>query len=196
MTTPDQLKAMAVRLRAKLEATLNVSVSHSQSLELVAGQLGYRDWNTCVADVGAHSDREPVVVPILRTFPGGEADKFYLEYLGFSTDWEHRFSDDLPLYRQVSRGNCVLHLSEHHGDATPGFSVRIEVPDVAALREALNRKPYLLRPGLEKMPWGSELVIPDPFGTRLVFHTPGCLCVCQVFEGERLVIGGVRWCRR
>src|SRR6185295_19052023 len=31
-----------------------------------------------------------------------------------------RFEPDLPLYMQVSRDRCVLHLSEHHGDCSPG----------------------------------------------------------------------------
>ena len=29
------------------------------------------------------------------------AKRFYLEYLGYEVDWEHRFSDTLPLYMQA-----------------------------------------------------------------------------------------------
>ena len=49
-----------------------------------------------------------------------KAQDFYLDYLGFCVDWEHRHAPDLPLYQQVSRSGCLLHLSEHHGDAAPG----------------------------------------------------------------------------
>jgi hypothetical protein len=43
-------------------------------------------------------------VPILRVFSVDKAKEFYVDYLGFTLDWEHRFADDLPLYMQVSRG--------------------------------------------------------------------------------------------
>ena len=59
------------------------------------------------------------VVPILRIFDIVKADEFYLGFLGFSVDWDHRFEPDAPLYRQISRGNLGLHLSEHHGDGCP-----------------------------------------------------------------------------
>jgi hypothetical protein len=58
--------------------------------------------------------------PILRIFDEAKARQFYLDFLGFKVDWEHRLEPDLPLYLQVSREGCVLHLSEHHGDCSPG----------------------------------------------------------------------------
>lgn len=36
-------------------------------------------------------------IPILRIFSVEKAKEFYLDYLGFTLDWEHRFADDLPL---------------------------------------------------------------------------------------------------
>jgi Glyoxalase superfamily protein len=115
----------------------------------------------------------PITVPILRTFPGGGARRFYCEFLGFTLDWEHRFGEGMPLYQQVSRDGCVLHLSEHHGDATPGSAVRIQVADVVRLQQELaDSTVYPLRIGLDAQPWGQDLDIPDPFGNRLIFHTP------------------------
>ena len=55
--------------------------------------------------------------PILRIFDENKAVEFYVDFLGFKIDWQHRFEANFPLYLQVSRGECVLHLSEHHGDA-------------------------------------------------------------------------------
>lgn len=46
----DTLKSQARALRAALEASS--PVSHSQSLELVAKQHGFRDWNTLHAALG------------------------------------------------------------------------------------------------------------------------------------------------
>lgn len=128
-----------------------------------------------VDEVSGRSPQQsgPVVVPVLRTFSGPEARRFYLDFLGFTLDWEHRFEDGLPLYQQVSGEGCVLHLSEHHGDATPGSTVRIEVADVRRLQRRLADSPvYPLRPGVSEEAWGDDLVVPDPFGNRLVFHTP------------------------
>jgi glyoxalase superfamily protein len=163
-------KSMASRLRVRLAAN-GTEITQSQALEIVAAQLGYRDWNTCVA--APRSAKAPITIPILRTFPGEEARRFYISFLGFTVDWEHRFGDGMPLYQQVTRQGCVLHLSEHHGDATPGSAVRIEVPDVRRLQRELAKSPvYPLRIGLDSEPWGEDLTVPDPFGNRINFHTP------------------------
>jgi hypothetical protein len=55
-------------------------------------------------------------IPILRMFSVEKTREFYLGFLGFKVEWEHRFEPALPLYMQVSRGDFVLHLTEHHGD--------------------------------------------------------------------------------
>lgn len=47
----DALKAQAKNLRTSLAVTGH-SVSHAQSLELLAKQLGHRDWNTLHAATG------------------------------------------------------------------------------------------------------------------------------------------------
>ena len=46
--TRDQAKERARQLRRDLAAR-NVTISHSQALERVAAELGFRDWNTAVA---------------------------------------------------------------------------------------------------------------------------------------------------
>ena len=111
------------------------------------------------------------VTPILRIFDEAKARAFYVDFLGFAVDWEHRFEPGLPLYLQVSQGACVLHLSEHHGDCCPGAALRIEVDDVDAYQAQLMAKNYgYARPGVDDTPWGSrEMAVKDPFGNRLVF---------------------------
>lgn len=109
--------------------------------------------------------------PILRIFDQAKALAFYVDYLGFQVDWEHRFAPGLPLYLQVSRGQCVLHLSEHHGDCCPGAALRIETDDIDGLHAELAAKPYAYaRPAIAATPWGSrDVSLIDPFGNRLVF---------------------------
>lgn len=47
----DTLKRQAKRLRRSL-AEINQTISHSQSLEIIAKQKGFRDWNTLHASIG------------------------------------------------------------------------------------------------------------------------------------------------
>jgi catechol 2,3-dioxygenase-like lactoylglutathione lyase family enzyme len=109
--------------------------------------------------------------PILRIFDEAKAREFYVDFLGFAVEWEHRFESSFPLYLQVARDGCVLHLSEHHGDCCPGAAVRVAVDDVDAYQAELLAKQYgYARPGVEDMPWGArEMSIKDPFGNRLTF---------------------------
>ena len=112
-------------------------------------------------------------IPILRIFDEAKAREFYLDFLAFRIDWEHRFEPDLPLYLQVSRGGCRLHLSEHHGDASPGAALRIPMQGLDELHAELSAKRYKhARPGIEQAPWGRDLTVRDPFGNRLVFAEP------------------------
>ena len=64
-------------------------------------------------------------IPILRIVDLAKAKEFYLDFLGFRIDWEHRFADDAPVYMHIARGDLVLHLSEHHGDGSPGATVYV-----------------------------------------------------------------------
>lgn len=109
--------------------------------------------------------------PILRIFDVTKAREHYLDFLGFKQDWEHRYGDNFPLYFQVSKDGCLLHLSEHFGDACPGAAVRIQVTGLKDYHAGLLAKTYRhSRPGLETQPWGThEVTVPDPFGNKLIF---------------------------
>ena len=112
-------------------------------------------------------------VPILRSFDETKAREFYLDFLGISVTFEHRFDPTAPLYMGVRLGACEIHLSEHHGDGTPGTALRIEVEDVEAYCHALNAKAYKnARPGIMDQDWGwKEMSIADPAGNKLIFCT-------------------------
>jgi uncharacterized glyoxalase superfamily protein PhnB len=109
--------------------------------------------------------------PILRIFDLSKAEEFYIDFLGFQVDWRHRFDENFPAYLQVSRGECVLHLSEHHGDATPGSRVIIEMAGIDDLHAELSQRNYrYAKPHVEDTEWGSRLLsVTDPFGNRLTF---------------------------
>jgi uncharacterized glyoxalase superfamily protein PhnB len=111
--------------------------------------------------------------PILRIFDEAKAREFYVDFLGFKVDWEHRFEPGLPLYLQISLDGCVLHLSEHHGDCSPGAAMRIETTELDTFQQKLLAKQYKnARPAVQEMPWGSrDMSITDPFGNRLTFTT-------------------------
>ncbi|PFH56393.1 hypothetical protein XA68_16584 [Ophiocordyceps unilateralis] len=116
------------------------------------------------------------VVPILRIFDVAKADEFYVGYLGFGVDWDHRFDENAPLYRQISRDGLKLHLSEHHGDGSPGVQIRVATRGLDELHGELAAKEYrYMRPGIEKGPGPGmrEMVVIDPFGNQIRFYEGG-----------------------
>lgn len=165
-------KSMAKRLRADL-ASSGVEVTHSQALETIAHLHGHRDWNTMAATEpprGPDGPQARVAVPILRMFDVERTEAFYLGFLGFRKVWEHRFADHAPLYAEIERDGVRLHLSEHHGDATPGSAVIVEIADAHALQRELIARDYpYARPGVEPKDWGLTVTVGDPAGNRLVF---------------------------
>jgi hypothetical protein len=124
-----------------------------------------------VANTDAGFER---VIPVLRIFDEAKAREFYLDYLGCSVDWEHRFEPGMPVYMQVSRGNLVLHLSEHVGDGTPGSAVFIRTSRLDALHAELTARRYkYYRPGIQEQSWGlRDMTVIDPFGNRITFAEP------------------------
>ncbi len=170
MFSPDQAKSMAKKLRAALAAD-DMNVPHAKALELIAMSFGFADWNTANATLAKAAPDEIAFTdcnPILRIFDETKAREFYCGFLGFKVLFEHRYTPDLPLYMAVERNGLQLHLSEHHNDASPGSNAFIPTTNLRALQHELSEKNYTFnRPGLEKMPWGLQMQVHDPFGNRL-----------------------------
>jgi len=172
MPTIDQAKAMAKRLRSAL-AECEIEIPYAASLELVAAELGYRDWNRTVAALapsvaGGISFRQ--TIPILRIFDVSKAREFYCDFLGFAVIMEHRFEPNFPLYMAVERAGLELHLSEHHGDASPGSTALVWMEAIEDFHTELSSKRYGYgRPGLDRQPWGDQMEVHDPFGNRIRF---------------------------
>ena len=109
-------------------------------------------------------------IPILRSFDEARAREFYVNFLGFTIDWDHRFAPGMPLYLQISRDGLTLHLSEHHGDGTPGTTIFVPVTGIRGWQQELAGKEYgYARPEVIDVPWGQQMEIADPFGNRLRF---------------------------
>jgi uncharacterized glyoxalase superfamily protein PhnB len=110
-------------------------------------------------------------IPILRIFDVQKAKDFYCGFLGFAVDWEHTFEPGMPVYMQVSRGSLRLHLSEHHGDGSPGIHIHVEMTGVEDFHREVMAKGYrFMRPGLQDEFYGARAMhVIDPFGNRISF---------------------------
>ncbi|MBD8806008.1 glyoxalase superfamily protein [Pseudomonas syringae] len=174
MSSIENAKQLAKALRTALAAH-DQHVSHSEALELVSRQLGYKDWNTASAQLPRETSQPTAVtfkspIPILRMFDEAKAREFYLDFLGFSVEFEHRFEADLPLYLGIIRDGLRLHLSEHHGDSSPGSTVFVPMLNIEMLRDELQAKRYGYgRPDIVEQGWGRVLEVYDPFGNRIRF---------------------------
>lgn len=168
--TLNDAKTAAQALRRSLAAT-DITISHSRALEIVAQQLGLVDWNTASAVLTTDRSDSGPAVPVLRVQDEVLAKEFYLDYLGFGIEWEHRFDAELPLYLRIRRGETLLDLSEHHGDGTPGTVVWIPIGNAKAFHADISSRPHRrLRPGIDrKAPGGPTVEVADPFGNTLRF---------------------------
>ena len=98
--------------------------------------------------------------------------EFYIDWLGFDIVWEHLFEENTPVYVEITRGNVTLHLSEHHGDGTPGTHVFIWCEGLKEFHEELINKKYKYnRPGFEETFYGSwSVTVNDPFNNKISFN--------------------------
>jgi hypothetical protein len=163
--TPEP-KALARALRAAM-AQRSVDLGHSECLEIVAKMFGHADWNVLAAKTEARTaPAMDAAIPLLRIFDIEKARDFYVGLLAMTVDWEHRFGADFPIYMQVSRGALRLHLTEHHGDATPGSTAFVWVHDLDRLQQELASRGS--RAGVEPGPGDFRMIqLWDPFGNRL-----------------------------
>jgi uncharacterized glyoxalase superfamily protein PhnB len=112
------------------------------------------------------------VIPILRIFDYKKAIEFYIDWLGFKINWEHTFDDNTPVYLEIEKDGLIIHLSEHHGDGTPGTNVFVWCDGVEEFqKEIINKKYKYNKPGLEKTFYGSLAVkVIDPFHNQIIFN--------------------------
>ncbi|WP_026922513.1 glyoxalase superfamily protein [Glycomyces arizonensis] len=98
--------------------------------------------------------------PILRVEDAAAAVRWY-ERLGFTHLWEHRFEPEFPAFVQVARGEAMLFLSEHEGDARPDGLVYLRLRDVDDIAARFGTR-------ARDTEWGTgECELRDPDGNRL-----------------------------
>ena len=113
-------------------------------------------------------------IPVFRIFDYTKTLEFYINWLGFRINWEDR-REGCPLYMEIELGDIVLHLSEHHGDSTPGSKAYVTIDDVRGYYKEITDKKYKFNnPGLEMAPWNAPCFeVIDPFGNKLLITEVG-----------------------
>lgn len=110
-------------------------------------------------------------IPTFRILDYKKAMDFYVQGLGFKSDWEHRFGPSEPVYMQISRDGLTLQLSENKRFQT-GVIVFIDCKELNEFYSDLSSresKIELIKP--EKTNWQTiQMEIEDPFGNLLRFN--------------------------
>ncbi len=124
---------------------------------------------------------------MLRIFDYSKAIEFYIDWLGFTIVWEHHFEENTPAYIEVERDGLTLHLSEHHGDGTPGSHVFIWCEGVKQYHEELTSKKYKYNhPGLAPTFYGAlSFTVNDPFNNKISFNEK--ITPLQAAEMENII---------
>lgn len=108
-------------------------------------------------------------IPTFRIIDYKKAIEFYIDSLGFSIDWEHRFAPNSPVYMQVSKGDLILHLTENER-FQPGMFVLVETKGIDLLQKEINEK-SAQSVIISLTDWGTKQIeIEDPFGNMLRFN--------------------------
>lgn len=95
----------------------------------------------------------------------------YVDWLGFSIDWEWREAPGRPVVMEISRDGVNMHLVE--GDEHPPNSwTQVILGDIQTLADELNSK----RPDSVSIdggwPYVQQILVKDPFGNLVVFEQP------------------------
>ena len=107
-------------------------------------------------------------IPILRSFDETKAKEFYVDFLGFTVDWEHRFEPNFPVFMEISREGMSIYLTEHTGDCQVGGLVHFCVPDVDVwYADLLCRGTTVQEPPNESLEGLRMMTVFDPDGNQL-----------------------------
>ena len=112
------------------------------------------------------------VISTLRV-QDAEASFAFFAKLGFEKVWEHRESEDFPLFIEVRRDSVSLFLSEHEGDGPQGVQIYVLVDDAQSLHDQFRAAGVACESAPEQQPWGHLVFgMEDLDGNVLRFGSP------------------------
>src|SRR5262245_32043560 len=115
---------------------------------------------------------EQRVVPALRITDYERSKVYYVERLGFSVEWEHRFEPRLPVFMSVVRDDMRIFLSEHSGDCQVGGLVHFYIPDVDNWYREFKDKGVVVSELPNDDLGFRNMTVTDPDGNQLRFMAP------------------------
>lgn len=112
-------------------------------------------------------------IPTFRILDYEKALNFYVDFLGFKIDWEHRLTHAEPVYMQVSKNGLILHLSENKRFQI-GVIVFVDSKGLNKYQKELSdRNLSEMVCEVLETDWGTlQMEIEDPFGNLLRFNEP------------------------
>lgn len=118
-----------------------------------------------------------MVTPVFQVADYAQALAFYIDWLGFSIDWEDRPASG-GHYIQISRGDLILHLTTYPNVSCAGARALVEFSGLLAFHYLLLQKESVFSvPPLQKTTWNNkvlQLELFDPAGNCVVL-TEVCL---------------------
>ncbi|MFT4203200.1 MAG: glyoxalase superfamily protein [Chitinophagaceae bacterium] len=116
----------------------------------------------------------PTTIPIFRIFDMAKAAEFYIDWLGFRINWGDTVDAHAPLYLEIQLHDIRIHLSEHHGDCSPGARIMVtDFDGLESFHKTLIDKDYKYnKPGIGPAFWDDDSIVTeviDPFGNRITF---------------------------
>ena len=112
------------------------------------------------------------VIPTLRITNYELSKAYYLNGLGFTLDWEHRFEPHFPVFMSIVRDNMQIYLSEHTGDCQVGGLVHFLIPDVNAWYLEFKSQNVNVSEAPNSDLGFLNMTVTDPDGNQLRFMEP------------------------
>lgn len=116
--------------------------------------------------------QEQRVIPALRMTQYARSKEFYVEKLGFTLEWEHRFGPSMPVFCAIARDGMRIYLSEHRGDCEVGGLVHFLIDSVDAWHEEFRRRGVHASEAPNDSLGFRNMTIKDPDGNQLRFMEP------------------------
>jgi uncharacterized glyoxalase superfamily protein PhnB len=105
------------------------------------------------------------IVPILRVRSLTDSLRYYVDVLGFETEWG---GEEGSTMASVARDGRSIMLCEG-AQGQPGTWIWIGVDDIRPLYDRLSRRGAKIRQAPENRPWAYEMQVEDPDGHVLRF---------------------------